>query len=91
MGEVSETNAREFLDFAIDHGASVMWQRSEDTGGNPYVTITVLINGWKLEATWHTRETGTYRLFSLIARGPNRGWHDVTLAKARELITKAAS
>jgi hypothetical protein len=90
--EATPTRAQEFLNLAIEHGCAVSWVPNVDTGGSPFVTIQVAREDLRLEACWHTRDTGTYRLFSLI-HGRNRAARDVTLTRAIGLITtgKAAT
>lgn len=39
-----------------------------------------------MRITWHTRETGTYRLFSVLTRGTVGGWRDGTLKSAKAHI-----
>lgn len=60
--------------FALSHGA--------DTGGADYVTIHAARDNHELWATWHTRGTGTYRLFSCLLNK-----RDVTLKKAMEVVS----
>lgn len=70
---------------------SVGW--SEDTAGHLFVTIRGGIRPEaQVDATWHTRGTGTLRLFGLLLRsGPvhsitRRGWHDASLRAAVTVI-----
>lgn len=71
---------------ALTAGRSYLVEHNEDTGGNPFVAITVKWADHEIRATWHTRKTGTYQLFSVIARLPHRGWHDITATQAIALI-----
>jgi hypothetical protein len=41
----------------------------------------------EIQAIWHTRDTGTLRLRHCKARQIYRGWFDLTLTAARELVT----
>ena len=70
-------------------GWSFLVQREEDNGGSPFVTIKGAPS-WdpysEVIATWHTRSTGTYRLFSCMA-GRGARMRDVSLKEARALIT----
>lgn len=81
------------LDAALTHKRSFIVQHNEDSGANPLVTFTAK---WfpegsdvptEIKLTWHTRDTGTYRLFSAISRGHYHGWHDITVKKAVALLT----
>lgn len=80
--------ARDLLELAIAHDWTVAWQPDEDSGGAPFVTVRAIADRGAVDirVTWHTRNTGTYRMTSAISRGGARGWHDITLAQARELI-----
>lgn len=60
--------------FVVNHGT--------DTGGSPYINVEAARDNQKLYITWHTRETGTYRLFSCLHNA-----RTVTLTKAMEAIT----
>ena len=77
---------RQVMDTAVDAGRSFMLAHGVDTGDHPFVALTVKWEGHEVRATWHTRSTGRYRLFSLLARYPGSGWHDVTADRAIELI-----
>lgn len=88
--EACPTRARALLDAAIDHGWAVAWQPGSDTSGAPFVTVRAVDTDTEIRVTWHTRATGTYRLFSAIAREPgSRGWRDVTLTQAEAIIRRA--
>lgn len=83
--------ARQFLNEALDQGWSGIYQTGADTGGSPYVTVTVaLLHGPELRLTWHTRGTGTYRLTSALRKTPTRAWHDITLREARATLTESS-
>lgn len=77
--------AAQFAALAITHGWSVQGKHETDTGNSPFITILAIRGTERLELTWHTRNTGTYRLSSAI-RGRGNGARDVTLTKARALI-----
>ncbi|WP_109527199.1 MULTISPECIES: hypothetical protein [Nocardia] len=85
----------ELVDAALSHGRSFIVQHGVDSGDSPFVSIAVkwLPEGCgvptEIRMTWHTRATGTYRLFSGIACGIYRDWHDVTVKRAMELVTGA--
>lgn len=79
--------ARDLLNLAIDHNCAVAWKPGTDTGGSPYITVEVRKGEeLALSLTWHTRETGTYRLFSAL-RGRGNQAKTTSLANARRLIT----
>ena len=79
------TGARQFAKDAIDAGWNVLIQNGEDTGGAPFVSVEARRGLSHLRLTWHTRETGTYRLFSCAD-----GRRDITLKAAREELTHHA-
>jgi hypothetical protein len=81
-------NAREFLERAIIAGAGVAWLPGVDSGGNPYVTIRATKHlKYELRLTWHTRETGTWRLFSALVRTINSPqMHEITLKAAYKIL-----
>lgn len=95
--EACPTRARALLDAAIDHGWAAAWQPGFDTSGAPFVTVRAVHRNTgaaadtEIRVTWHTRATGTYRLFSAIAREPGRNWHDITLTQAEAIIRRAAT
>jgi len=79
--------ARELLLCAVDHGWSATLEHGIDTGENPCVIVTARreLSPYQVRVTWHTRKTGTYRLFSATA-GRNLGTRDVTLTRAIEML-----
>lgn len=80
--------SRDLLDLALDHGWSASYQRLQDTGSDPYVTVTARRGECEVVVTWHTRNTGTYRLSSCMT-ATNRGernHRDSSLRMARELL-----
>jgi hypothetical protein len=81
--------AREFLLRAIDSGWSASLVHGSDTGANPFVTVTAqrAAAPYRVRVTWHTRETGTYRLSSAMV-GQHRGLRDVSLTKARDALAE---
>lgn len=70
--------------FRVDHG--------EDTGGSPYLTVNARHRESErgVRATWHTRGTGTYRLFSAMLFRPYRGWRDLAVKALRAEIAAPA-
>lgn len=84
--------SREFLTLALDHGWSASYVHDEDTAGNPHITVTARGDkGEAVRVTWHTRKTGTYRLFNVLTRGPVGGWRDGTLTSAKAHIKEGAT
>lgn len=79
------TAAAQFAALAIEHGWAVQAVPGTDTGNSPFVTVLAIRDSERLELTWHTRNTGTYRLSSAI-RGGGNGARDVTLTKAKATI-----
>lgn len=81
------------IDAALAHRRSFIVQHGVDTGDSPFVSFKAqwLPEGCdvptKVTMSWHTRNTGTYRLFSAIARGYYRSWQDITAKKALALVT----
>ena len=62
-----------------DGGWSFVLNHGKDTGNSPFVTVEGRRGDDHLMVTWHTRATGTYRLFTCLF---NR--RDVTLTRALE-------
>lgn len=79
------TAAAQLAALAIEHGWAVQAKPGTDTGNSPFVTVLAIRRDERLELTWHTRNTGTYRLSSAI-KGRGSGVRDVTLAKAKQQI-----
>lgn len=54
-----------------------------DSGGSPFLSVEAREPGdaRKIKATWHTRSTGTYRLFSAMLFEPWEGWRHTTAAR----------
>lgn len=61
--------------FVVNHG--------EDTGGSPYINIEAARGNQMLYITWHTRETGTYRLFACL-----HNKREVSLKRALEVVAQ---
>jgi len=72
---------RELIITLMDGGWSFLVQHGKDTGEHPFISIEAARDGQKLMVTWHTRATGTYRLFSCMVNK-----RDVTLTKAMEVV-----
>lgn len=82
---------RELLDAALTHGRDFKVTHGDD-GTSPFVTVVV---GWfageeiptTIRASWHTRGTGTYRLFSITGAWYGKPTHDLpSLAAAQRMI-----
>jgi hypothetical protein len=67
--------------FAVQHGS--------DSGGALFIAVQGR-PGWDdvtaIRVTWHSRDTGTLRLFSCMGRQPYRGWRDLPLHRLRDMI-----
>lgn len=79
-----------FAAAAAEAGWRVRQGHGADTGGAPFVTVYARRGMWEVRATWHTRHTGTYRLFTCIARSPRRTWFDTTLTEAAAMFNLPA-
>lgn len=84
--------ARELLLLAIDNGWSAGLKHQTDSAQNPYVTVTAVRpeQPKRVEVTWHTRKTGTYRLFTCLV-GAGVSAHDTTLQGARQALEEEAA
>lgn len=62
--------ARTLVSMASLSGWTVGWQWSADTSGNPFVTVHVADRETQeyFKYTWHSRGTGTLRLFGKLHR-----------------------
>ncbi|MEU9890213.1 hypothetical protein [Sphaerisporangium sp. NPDC051011] len=62
--------ARQLLDLARAHGWRTLVNPATDTGGHVFVAVKVgRSRPWiQVDITWHTRDTGTFRLFSKLWR-----------------------
>ena len=65
----------------LDYGWSYMLNHGKDTGDSPFISVEAHRGNPDVRITWHTRETGTYRLFSCMVNK-----RDVTLTKALEVV-----
>ncbi|MGW4367019.1 hypothetical protein ACWEKT_15360 [Nocardia takedensis] len=83
----------ELIDLAHRHRRAYSVVHAVDNSDAPLVTFTArwTPTGCEIDttvrATWHTRDTGHYRLFHAAAQGYHRGHHTITLATARRLLT----
>lgn len=62
-------------------GWSFMVNHGTDTGNSPYVSVEARRGGDSLMITWHTRETGSYRLFTCMVNK-----HDATFTKVMQAV-----
>lgn len=65
----------------LDYGWSFYVQHGSDTGDSPFLHVEGKRGNEHVYITWHTRATGTYRLFSCMVNK-----RDVSLTKAMETI-----
>lgn len=65
----------------LDYGWSYMLNHGKDTGNAPFISVEGRRGDMEVRITWHTRATGTYRLFSCMVNK-----RDVTLTRALELV-----
>lgn len=79
-------NARPLVDALLEAGWSFVVMHGADTGSSPYVSVEGKGDDSEVKCTWHTRETGTYRLFTCLVRSPGQAWHHSTLRKALEAV-----
>lgn len=81
------------LNAALAHRRSYRVHHQTDNAGNPFVTVTVRwsdIYGYQpsnIEATWHTRATGTYRLMRVSGMWPRCEHAQISLTRAIQLVT----
>ena len=72
---------KELVSALVDGGWSFMVNHREDTGNHPYISVEARRGDGHVMITWHTRATGTYRLFSCMVNK-----RDVSLTKAMEVV-----
>lgn len=84
LEELKVSAARELALEAVAKGWTVGWMTGEDNGSNPFIVLHVgKREGAYYTLTWHTRGTGTYRLFSKTVRSaPGRPWASAPSLKA---------
>lgn len=78
---VMPAKCKEFIGALTDNMWSFVVRHGTDTGESPYVGIEAARDGQKLMVTWHTRGTGTYRLFTCL-----HNKRVVTLTKVLEVV-----
>ena len=72
---------RELIITLMDCGWSFVVNHGKDTGDHPFISVEARRDTAHVMVTWHTRATGTYRLFSCMVNK-----RDVTLTKAMEVV-----
>jgi hypothetical protein len=83
----------DLMQAALAHRRAFIVSPQAANSGDPYVTLTVQWRphgcdvATKLELTWHTFGTGTYRFRSGLASGYRRYCQPVTIKAAKRLIT----
>ena len=77
------TKFHDLLRELIGGGWSFMVNQGKDTGDHPFISVEARRGQQDVRITWHTRATGTYRLFSCMVQK-----RDVTLTKAMEAVRK---
>lgn len=84
LEELKVNAARALALEAVAKGWTAGWMEGEDNGGNPFITLHMgKREGAYYTITWHTRDTGTYRLFSkMVRRVPGASWTDAPSLKA---------
>ncbi|MGV9753773.1 hypothetical protein [Nocardia farcinica] len=84
---------RKLLELAHHHRRNYIVTHGTATSGEPFVRVRI---AWMpagcetrtdVELTWHTFDTGTYRLFHAAAHGCRRPHHTITLSTARRLVS----
>lgn len=93
MAFTPPTAMLKLIDAALTHGRDFAVQHATDNADNPFATVRVLWPGpagyqnYEIRAVWHTRDTGTYRLSSVLATWARRENQTLSLTKAVELVT----
>lgn len=90
MTATEPTAARELLKEAIAAGFAVLWRPDVDASNNPYVVVELATTGWRASITWHTRGTGTYRMFHASEGPHSHKMRDTTLRSIRERVRAGA-
>ncbi|ASN20672.1 hypothetical protein CGK93_14035 [Arthrobacter sp. YN] len=79
-GTVVPEKCKQLVSLLVDGGWSFVLNHGIDTGSSPFVTVEARRRDDHVMVTWHTRATGTYRLFSCMF---NR--RDVSLTRLQEV------
>jgi hypothetical protein len=75
------SKCKEFIGALTDNMWSFVVNHGKDTGDSPFISTEARRGNDHVMITWHTRATGTYRLFSCMVNK-----RDVTLTKALEAV-----
>jgi len=70
---------KQLVNTLLDGGWSFVVNHGADTGSHPFVSTEARRGNDHIMITWHTRATGTYRLFTCMVNK-----RDVSLTKAME-------
>lgn len=83
------TKAIDLAAEALEHGWTVRITPGRDSGSNPFVTVEAA-SGFDryVSVTWHTRGTGTYRLFNAVI---DRRGSQAPLSRVRATLAAPAS
>jgi hypothetical protein len=79
--------ARELTLTAIDNGWAVLFKPEVDTGGSPFVTVEGARGDQYFNVCWHTRGTGTYRIFHASLGASRHTARDASLKRIVQAIT----
>ena len=96
MSTALPKTAADLLAVARANGWRTAVGHAEDSGGSPYATVEIgrKVNDevWHYKLCWHTRGTGTYRLFTKLSRTPDAPyWHDAPSLKAIRATLESVS
>ena len=80
--------SRDLLDLALDAGWSAIYQYGADIGDCPYISVDARQADRRVTVTWHTRDTGTYRVFSVLYGTTSNLRSNGTLKAARGFLLK---
>ncbi|MFE1089571.1 hypothetical protein ACFW5K_19995 [Streptomyces albidoflavus] len=94
VADIPARNARDLAAYAEKHGWKWVAAEGQDSDSNSFVTVIAgnPADGEQYKVTWHTRETGTFRLFSkLHQRAFGTAWLDApSLTVIRRRISSCA-
>jgi hypothetical protein len=76
------TKCKDLVVALADGGWNFVVNHGKDTGDHPFISTEARRGKDHVMITWHTRATGTYRLFSCMVNK-----RDVSLTKAMEAVT----
>ncbi|RCV51193.1 hypothetical protein [Marinitenerispora sediminis] len=84
---------RRLLDAALAHGRSHVVQHYDIDSDAPWVSLRIVWPGpdgyppYDLRLSWHTRDTGTYRLSHALGTWGRCSGRTITAARALRLVT----